>query len=163
MRARDTVERDRTASFAGTGLWALTAGAVVYLIFREAGGSRLPFGLGFDPWPLVTGALPSLLHAGSFTLLTAAALGAGRRVLIASAIGWTAIGWAFEALQHPTIANALWPHPARLAGDDVLATVHTALAVFAHRGTFDPLDLVATAAGAACAVALGARHLGERP
>ncbi|MFN2323580.1 MAG: hypothetical protein ABR510_11555, partial [Trueperaceae bacterium] len=105
----------------------------------------------------------SLLHAGSFTLLTAAALGAGRRVLIASAIGWAAIGWAFEALQHPTVANALWPHPARLAGDDVLATVHTALAAFAHRGTFDPLDVAATAAGAACAVALGARHLGARP
>lgn len=163
MRARDTVERDRTASFVGTGLWALTAGAAVYLVFREAGGIRLPYGLGLDPWPLVTGALPSLLHAGSFTLLTAAALGAGRRTLVAAAIGWTAIGWTFEALQHPTVANALWPHPARLAGDDALATIGTTMAAFAHRGTFDPLDVAATAAGAACAVALGARRLGVRP
>jgi hypothetical protein len=162
MRARNAVERDPTAYFTTTGLGALAAGAAVYLVVRGAGGSRLPDGLGLDPWPLLTGALPSLLHAGSFTLLTAAALGAGRRALIAAAIGWTAVGWAFEALQHPAVASALWPQPARLADGDALAAVHTALAAHAHRGTFDPLDVVATAVGAACAVALGRRRLGTR-
>jgi len=162
MRAHNAVERDRTAHLTATGLGALAVGAAVYLVVRGAGGSRLPDGLGLDPWPLLTGALPSLVHAVSFTLLTAAALGAGRRALIAAAIGWTAVGWAFEALQHPAVASALWPEPARFAGGDALTVAQAALAAHAHRGIFDPLDLVATAAGTVCAVGLGSRRLGAR-
>jgi hypothetical protein len=136
------------------GLIALAAGAGVYLLARAPGSSYLPGGLGLGAGSLA-GSAPSLLHAAAFTLLSAASLGFTRRQLVASAAGWTFVGLAFEALQHPTVAQALWPRPGALAGAGFGDRVVALVAGYAHGGTFDPLDLLATLLGGVLAAFLG--------
>lgn len=148
-----------TLTFTGLGAAALTTGAVLYLVARGPGSSGLPGGLGLDPWPALTGSLPALLHTLAFALLAAAALGPTPRVVLASAAGWTAIGAAFEALQHPTVAHALLPRPETLDPAGTLAGWAASIARYAHLGTFDPGDLLATAIGGALAAWLGLRVL----
>lgn len=141
-------------SAAMAGLLALGAGGAVYLLARESGTTYLPGGLGLGVGQLA-GSAPSLLHAAAFTLLTAAALGPTRRNLFAAAAGWTLVGLAFEAIQHPAVADALWPRPGALAGEGVVDRVVALLAGYAHLGTFDPLDLLATLLGGVLAAWLG--------
>jgi len=148
-----------TLTFTGLGAAALATGAVLYLLARAPGASGLPGGLGLDPWPALTGSLPSLLHTLAFALLAAAALGPTPRVVLACATCWTALGAAFEALQHPTVAHALLPLPEALDPTGALAGWVAPIARFAHLGTFDPGDLLATAIGGALAVWLGLRVL----
>jgi hypothetical protein len=137
------------------GSMALMLGAAVYLVARGSGTSWLPAGLGRDPWPALTGALPALWHTLAFALLAAAAAGATRRALAWSAGAWTVIGVGFELTQHPRVAVALWPHPGEIAGSGALPAAQALLARYGHLGTFDPLDLVATAAGGSLALLLG--------
>ena len=145
--------------FVCAGFAALGLGAAVYLLARPAGSSHLPWGLGHDLWPALTGPLPALSHTLAFALLSTAAWGPSRDRLRRSVGLWVAIGWAFELLQHPRIATATLPHPGALNGDGPITTAMALLARHAHLGTFDPLDLVATALGGGLALLLGSRLL----
>ncbi len=160
MRTCSHGERSRTARHfvAAAGL-ALGLGASVYLVAREAGSSSLPGGLGLDPWPSLTGAVPALTFTLGFTLLAAAAWGPSRASLACSAGAWLAVSWAFELLQHPRVAMALLPHPAGPHTDTPFAGVTSILARHAHLGTFDPLDLAASAAGGVLALVVGTHAL----
>ncbi len=151
------IDRASVAS-AVTGLALVAFGTAVYLVSRSAGTVVLPTGLGIDPLPALTGSLPSLCHTAGFGLLSAAAVGVSQRSVTWSAAAWTAIGWGFEVLQHPIVADALLRRPAGVAGDP-LARAVDALARYAHLGTFDPFDLVATACGGVVTLVVGRRAL----
>ncbi len=88
----------------------------------------------------LAGAWPSLWFAAGLVLAgTALVRGArGRRV---AAIGWTVAALATEALQHPWLAGFLYP--------DGPGAHRIHPATYAHRGTFDPLDVVAVLVGSA--------------
>ncbi len=85
-------------------------------------------------------AWPSLWFAAGL-VLAGTALARGARARRGAAVGWTVAVLATEALQHPWLAALLFPdgpgahrfHPAS----------------YAHRGTFDPLDVVAVLVGSA--------------
>jgi hypothetical protein len=148
------VDRASVAS-AVTGLALVAFGTGLYLVSRSAGTSVLPPGLGIDPLPVLTGSLPSLSHTAGFGLLSAAAVGVSRRSLTWSAATWTALGCGFEALQHPIVAAALMPAPAQDLSGGLLELLVAALSRFAHLGTFDPLDLVATVLGGVLTLVVG--------
>lgn len=148
------IDRPSVAS-AGAGLFLVALGTVVYLVSRSTGTLVLPTGLGIDPVPSLTGSLPSLCHTSGFGLLSAAAVGVSNRSLMWSAAAWTAIGWVFEALQHPLVAAALLPRPAEVVAGGPIAALVDALSRFAHLGTFDPLDLVATSLGGGLTLVVG--------
>jgi hypothetical protein len=132
---------------------ALALGAAVYLVARTPEATHLGVGAGLDPWPLLTGSLPAWCHAFGLVLVTSVAAGPSLASARLAAIGWGLIGVLFETLQHPSIAAWL-PDPSTMRpGLGALVAGH------AHRGTFDPLDLVATVAGAATALVLAARWL----
>ena len=156
-RLAGTSLRTATTRLAVAGITALGLGSAVYLVAREPGASLLPGGLGLDPWPAVTGALPAACHTAGFALLCAAAWGPSRRSLAWSVVGWIAIGWCFELLQHPLVSAAMLPHPDTLVTDRRIEALLALVARYAHVGTFDPLDLVATALGGAIALVLGTR------
>ena len=149
--------RIATKRLAAAGITALGLGSAVYLIAREAGSSLLPGGLGLDPWPTVTGALPAACHTAGFALLCAAAWGPSQRTLVWSVVVWIAIGWGFELLQHPLLSSAMLAHPDSVSINGPIDALLALVARYAHFGTFDPMDLVATALGGAVALVLGRR------
>lgn len=126
-RHRTTIHLPSALSALTAGASALLLGVLIYLSARATGSS--PAALGWLPpvpasWAPLLGPLPSLLHAFAFTLLTTALLGPGR--VSFAALLWAGIDTAFEIAQHTAFPD-------------------TGLRV---GGTFDPLDLLAIAAGA---------------
>lgn len=113
------------------GLALLALGALAYLAPRPF--TSVP-GVG-----AVVGSWPTFAHVGAMTLLTFAVLGVGRRALLGATATWTAFGLAAEALQHPAWASLAFPGGG--AGGRFTP------ASYAHRGTFDPVDLVAAVLG----------------
>ena len=151
--------RIATKRLAAAGITALGLGSAVYLIAREAGSSLLPGGLGLDPWPTVTGALPAACHTAGFALLCTAAWGPSQRRLVWFVVAWIAVGWGFELLQHPLLSGAMLAHPDTISASGPIDALLAPVARYAHFGTFDPLDLVATAFGGAVALVLGRRMM----
>lgn len=132
---------------AAAGLAALLAGTVVYVFWRSPGSSMLlpaALQLAHSPAPPLTGQLPALLHAYAFTLFTVIALGVSSRHAAVAGIAWTAAGGLLETAQVAAIAERL---SAALAGIGSTGTV----SAYLTRGTFDPLDICATALGALAA------------
>ena len=117
----------------GLALLSLCLGTLVYLT-RPAGAPFLPTSSGLPPlFGPLGGPLPSLTHALSFTLLSAAVLGVTRRSALFTAALWLIIEFAFEVGQHPLVTTQL----------DRLGL---GLRYF-HSGTFDPFDLAACFVG----------------
>lgn len=140
------------------GAVALLAGSLIYVLWRRPESAvLLPASLqfAFATAPPLTGQLPALLHAYAFTLLTVAVLGASRRHAACAAAGWAALGSLFEAGQLPAIAEGL---SGALAGIGGIAGTG-ALSAYFTGGTFDPLDMCATALGALAAYLTVARVL----
>ena len=119
---------------------ALAVGVAVYVLDRPPGSAYLLprdatlysgtaswFG-GVGDW------IPAFLHVFAFSLLSAALLSASRAAAACACVAWWAIDSLFELGQHPAIGP------------------HLGVAYFV-RGSFDPADLLATAAGALCAYA----------
>jgi hypothetical protein len=134
---------------------AFALGAVVYIASRSPDHTYLlPHTLALAVGPgivpgFVGASLPSLVHVFAFTLLTAAVL-APRTAAAAAAIAaaWGAADVLFELGQYPTIATAVAAAlPTWFRGVPLLENVGP----YFLNGTFDPADLVATAAGAAAA------------
>jgi hypothetical protein len=100
--------------------------------------------LALAPAPPLTGQLPAFLHAYAFTLLGVAALGASRAHAAIVAVAWTAAGSLLETGQLPAVAEPLSRALAGIAGTGPVSAYFTG-------GTFDPLDICATALGALAA------------
>jgi hypothetical protein len=114
---------------------ALAAGVLVYLCAR--GSQPLPALL-----RLGTGSLPTFLHTSAFTLLSLAVVAPWPRLGLATCAAWFLLESAFEALQIPTLAGLM--HLQAITASSPLWDSYL-------RGTFDPLDILAAAAGASLA------------
>lgn len=127
---------------------ALGSGIVIYALDREVPAYFLPTAWSTarsgGPWVgAVGGVLPGFVHAYAFVLLTAAVApwpDPARSVCIF----WFTLDSLFELGQHPAIA----PHTAAAlpAWFQHLPVLEAAKSYFL-RGTFDPWDLAAIAAG----------------
>ncbi len=129
------------------GVTALLAGALIYVLWRRPDSAALlPPALQLDlaGKPPLIGQLPALLHAYAFTLLTVAALGMNRRRAAMAAGAWAALGCLFETGQLPVVAQWVSRALAGIEGGGPFSAYFT-------RGTFDPLDICATALGALAA------------
>lgn len=133
---------------------ALGVGLLVYILDRPADRVYvLPAGwqgavAGRPAFGVLAGSLPSLVHAYAFALLMVAAAGPMRAPLLC--IGTSLVGWLLEVGQHPAIAGAIaGAVPAWTQGVPLLENS----AAYFRYGTFDPVDLVAVAAGSLAAYA----------
>jgi hypothetical protein len=122
-------------------LLALGAGIAVYVSAR--GAQPVVPALAH-----VSGSLPTLLHTLAFALLALAVAAPWPRLAPWLCVSCAVLEWAFELLQLPALARAVpWPE-----------LLHAVPAWQAYlRGTFDPVDLVAAATGAALAYAIAVR------
>jgi hypothetical protein len=135
-------------------LSALLLGLLVYLFERPAESVYL-FSIfsysstqHYDLFGIIGQWLPSIVHTYAFTLLTVIAVGNGRRIILTSSIFWVGIGWLFEWGQHPTVSAQLVKHiPEWFSGIPLLENS----ANYFQYGTFDPVDLLASLAGALAA------------
>jgi hypothetical protein len=132
-------------------LLALAAGLWLYLLDRTPGSAYLLSAAwslhqpGHSGFGRLGGVLPAFLHTYAFALLTAWALGAGRRAATQGCLVWLGINALLEIGQHPAISSQIAAAvPAGFAGVPLLEN----LARYFTRGTFDPWDLAAIAAGA---------------
>jgi len=137
-------------------LSALVLGLCIYLFERPADSVYLFTVFSFSPahhfslFGAIGQWLPSLVHTYAFILLTALAVGINTRVVLASAMFWLLIGWLFELGQNTSISIDLVEHlPVWFSSIPILENVG---AYFQH-GTYDPMDLLATLAGAVAAYA----------
>ena len=122
-------------------LLVLAAGVGIYLLAR---GSH-PLLPALAQW---SGPVPTLLHTIAFVLLCLAVVAPWPRLVPAVCAGWFLLESAFEALQVDAVAQA--PIMRSLADAAPLVRVYLS-------GSFDPLDVVAAAAGTLVAAALFAR------
>jgi hypothetical protein len=139
----------------GTG--ALIVGLLLYLIDRPPDQTYFLFRLGLTSSlyhavpPLfghLGGNLPAFLHAFAFILITGGVLACGRKGSLIVAICWFATDAAFELGQRfPSWAERFIPH-----WFDSIPILDTSRNYF-RVGTFDTLDMVAVAIGAAAAYA----------
>lgn len=134
---------------------ALALGVLVYLVDRS--GPRGPdwtvslVGTRHEPRQLfgvVGWWLPTFAHTLAFSMFTAAVHSGRQRPSYVACAGWWLVNVAFEVGQHEKVAPVL---------DEILAQwfgssgwIRRASGYFQH-GTFDPGDIVAATAGAACA------------
>lgn len=135
------------------GLLALGVGVAVYLLDRGGGALFIPDGLGValpvrSVFGSLGGSLPAFVHVFAFALLTAAILaparvGAGRICLI-----WFSVDALFELAQSDT-AHALFSNMLPAALVDIWPLKQGAS--YFQYGTFDPVDIYATFAGACVA------------
>ena len=132
---------------------ALAIGILVYLFDRRADVYFLPEALSAsNNLPALFGilghSLPSLLHVYAFILLTAACLPRGRAWALAACLSWFAIECLFEAGQHPRLRNLVVSRiPEWFDGVPLLEASRN----YFLNGIYDPLDIAASAAGAAAA------------
>ena len=131
----------------------LGAGTLVYVLDRPPdstavfGSIHLGHGLpGF--FGSLGQSLPTFAHAFSFSILTALWLGGGKRAALPACTGWFAIECAFEAGQHPSIADGFI---GRLPESIQALPFVDPFANYFLMGTFDIGDLIAAAFGAATA------------
>jgi|SRR5690606_18279038 len=125
----------------------LAVGALQYVLVRPASELAVwPDGID-APGPFLrlpgtlNQALPSFIHTLAFALLTAAAIGRPS-ALVPAAIAWGCVNLAFEIGQHPHVAAVL---------ADVIGSgpqPQSLLIRYFVEGTFDVLDLAATALAA---------------
>lgn len=127
---------------------ALGSGIVVYALDREVPAYFLP-----AAWHLarsggswlgaVGGVLPAFVHAYTFVVLTVAVVPSPKRALSICGF-WLTVDSLFELGQHPAIA----PYTAAAIPPSFhhLPVLEAARSYFL-RGTFDPWDLIAIAAG----------------
>lgn len=130
-----------------TGTTALLLGSLVYLLWRQPGSAALlpsALQLALPDAPPLAGQLPAMLHAYAFTLLSVVALGARRRHAAAAALAWTTAGCLLEMGQLPAVASRLTVTLTEIGASGPLTAYFTG-------GTFDPLDICATALGAVAA------------
>jgi hypothetical protein len=132
------VPHARTARALALATVLLAIGALAYALPRHDA-----------PAPLAefAGVWPSFWFAAGL-VLAGTALARGTRGRGRVALGWTVAALATEVVQHPAVAALLFPT------GPAAARLHPAS--YAHRGTFDPLDLIAIALGSALGAALGA-------
>ena len=135
-------------------LSALVLGLCVYLFERPADSVYLFTVFSFSPAHhfsfsgFIGQWLPSLVHTYAFILLTALAVGINTRVVLASATFWLLISWLFELGQYPSFASEIVEHlPVWFSSIPLLENVSG----YFRYGTFDPMDLFATLAGAVAA------------
>lgn len=132
-------------------LSALLVGLMVYLFERPAESVYLFAVLSYSPiqhydlFGVIGQWLPSIVHTYAFILLSVIAVGNGPRIILRSSFFWVGIGWLFEFGQHPTISTKLATYiPEWFSWIPLLENG----ANYFQYGTFDPLDLLATLAGA---------------
>lgn len=135
-------------------LSAILVGLMVYLFERPAESIYFFALVSYSTIPnygllgVIGQWLPSLVHTYAFILLTVITVGNGSRVIFISSLFWMGIGWLFEVGQHPTISAQLIKNiPEWFSGIPLLENI----ANYFQYGTFDPLDLLATLAGAVAA------------
>lgn len=136
------------------GVAALVAGTAVYLLDRPAGQLALipPDWVLSDGQGSVSGilggVLPDFLHPFAFAMLTGSLLAPSRLRYGIACLVWATIDLAFETGQAPTVskwlAATIGPWKGRIPG------VESILSYFGN-GTYDPLDVLATIAGAVMA------------
>jgi len=133
--------------------FALGLGTLVYVLDRSS--ASVPFfsavSLG-DTLPPVFGrlgeSLPTFSHVFAFSVLTAAWFGGGTRAGLWACVGWFGVDTAFEAGQHPQIAEGLVQFiPDWFEDLPILAQAGS----YFVSGTFDGWDLISIAIGAAVA------------
>ena len=135
-------------------LSALLLGLLVYLFERPA-ESVYMFAVfsysathHFDLFGIIGQWLPSFVHTYAFILLTVIVVGNGPRIIFISSLFWVGIGSLFEWGQHPTVSAQLVKHiPDWFSGIPLLENSVN----YFQFGTFDPMDLLATLAGALAA------------
>jgi hypothetical protein len=119
----------------GLGFLALSLGTLIYLVFRPQGSSYISHYLSFYQPELAipfVNNLPSFVHVFAFSLLLASVLPKGRYVLQVC-LFWLGLNVFFECLQYP----------------EIVATEHFPIILKRYvAGTFDYLDIVASAVGA---------------
>jgi hypothetical protein len=135
----------------------LLAGAGVYLLFRRPGGAYLIsyvdtlWRMRPETCGLVCDSFPSFAHTFSFSVFAALCLPHRATWIVLSCLGWFLIDACFEFAQLHDVAvqvNAHLPH------------WFSSVAIFDHlssylaHGTFDQLDLIASAVGATAAAML---------
>lgn len=138
----------------GLGAAVLVIGALVYLTDRNPASVMILQGLADvhrlpGIWGPLSGVLPDFAHACSFSLLTAGVMGRKPGMAIPVCLFWFFTETLFELGQKfPDRAMALIP--------DSLFNVPPVrwASVYFTQGTFDPLDILAFAAGSASAFAL---------
>jgi hypothetical protein len=171
-RAGSWCRRHQALLLSLAGGLALALGVLVYGTDRPAGQAQWAPWLGgqagspwFGAWG---GSLPTALHVLAFSLWTAALLPPASPWRLAGCAGWTVLNLLAEAAQQAQ-AQALWTGwltPPHAAGATDSHPVLHAVAAYAARGQFDPLDLVAALLGgplaAGVVLALTPRP-GERP
>lgn len=137
----------------GALLFAL--GLLVYAADRGASHPQLAswaVWLGVGPLFGAWGAwLPSFVHPFAFSVFSAAIHPASEAPAYRACAAWWAVNVAFEIGQHPRAGPLIAAGLHRGFGD--IASLRQ-LADFFRRGTFDPADLAAASAGAACAAML---------
>lgn len=136
---------------------ALLAGVMVYVSARAPGSAWfLPASWSMAlPWPErllpLAGNLPSFFHTLGFCLLLSLSAGAGRQGAAWLCGTWFVVEAAFETGQHPAVSPWLVAHlPAWM---DQVWLLERSRSYFSA-GVFDPLDMVAAAAGAVAALLL---------
>jgi hypothetical protein len=107
----------------------------------------------------VAGWLPTFFHALGFCLILALLAGAGRRAAALVCGIWFAVETAFEAGQHPVAGTWLVEHIPQWF-EHVWLLERTG--AYFNTGVFDPVDIVAAAAGAILAYLLVAANEPER-
>jgi hypothetical protein len=137
------------------GLGGLAIGTLVYLIDRPPEAtyfiqfSRIKislYGLLPNLFSVIGNSLPDFLHVFSFIMLTAGLLSWGKRGSLAICLGWFFIDFIFELFQKfNTLPLKLIPK--WFKGIPFLENTEN----YFTKGTFDLLDLIAIALGAASA------------
>jgi hypothetical protein len=141
-----------TVVVASLAIAAFAVGLAVYLFDRPPGSaSLLPsawqsghtglFG-GIGAW------LPSLVHAFTFSLLTALVLPRSTTSAALACAAWACIDTLAECAQTPALAEPLAAALTRTFGDGPVAAP---LGRYFTQGSYDPADIVAGLAGAALA------------
>ena len=147
--------RVRPAALVAIALGVLLLGTMVYVSDRAPSSAALVprfVRVNSAPWFGVVGQwLPSLAHAFSFSLLSAAALPRRFTPMCLACATWGLVDTAFELGQHPALRDAAAHASESLLGH---GRIGSGVAAYFIRGTFDPGDLVAAALGAAAAAGL---------
>ena len=137
------------------GIAVLALGMLVYLTDRPTSHTLLlpNFGLQAEHrwFGVVGGWLPSFVHPLAFSLFSASLLAPTPRWEYGACAFWFAVNAAFEVGQHPQIRGPLADALRHGVGQGPIAR---AVENYFLRGTFDRVDLVAAALGAALAAAI---------
>lgn len=141
----------RLLAFSGT---ALAVGVAIYALSRPPGSAYLLPALlqgespSFALPAILGGSLPAFLHVYALALLTVVVLGVTRVCAAWAASAWCAIDLVFELAQWPLLAERLATNLPNWFGQ---VPVLDHLGAYFLRGSFDPVDLLATLIGAVTA------------